>query len=129
MTHLDYENQQNIRQLNSLQQNHDELNRAFELEQEARDAMAKQIKELKKDLDYVSDQHQGEINAKLEMQKALSKGNTELAEWRHKYEEEAVVKNQQLEEQNKALTNELNTVGDEFLGAKSKVGNTLNGRG
>ena len=118
---LDYENQQNIRQLNSLQQNHDELNRAFELEQDARDAMAKQIKELKKDLDYVSDQHQGEINAKLEMQKALSKGNTELAEWRHKYEEEAVVKNQQLEEQNKALTNELNQVGDEFLGAKSKV--------
>ena len=42
---LDYENQQTVRQLNSLQQSHDELNRAFEQEQEARDALMKQFKE------------------------------------------------------------------------------------
>ena len=45
---LDFENQQTIRAMNSLQQNYDELNRAFDLEQEARDAIALQLKELKK---------------------------------------------------------------------------------
>ena len=45
---LEFENQQTIRAMNSLQQNYDELNRAFDLEQEARDAIALQLKELKK---------------------------------------------------------------------------------
>ena len=45
---LDFENQQTIRAMNSLQQNYDELNRAFDLEQEARDQIAAQLKELKK---------------------------------------------------------------------------------
>lgn len=55
------------------------------------------------------------------MQKALAKGNTELSEWRLKYEEEAVVKNGKLEENNKELTADLQKLGDEMLAAKSKV--------
>ena len=55
------------------------------------------------------------------MQKALAKSNTELSEWRQKYEEEAVVKNGQLEESNKELSNDLAKLGDEMLAAKSKV--------
>ena len=58
------------------------------------------------------------------MQKALAKSNTELSEWRQKYEEEAVVKNGQLEESNKELTNDLAKLGDEMLAAKSKVAKT-----
>ena len=69
----------------------------------------------------LSMQYESEVNAKSEMQKALSKSNTELNEWRQKYEEEAVVKNGQLEETNKGLVSELNTLGDEMLAAKSKV--------
>ena len=79
------------------------------------------MKELKKDYDFTRDQYESEVNAKSEMQKALSKSNTELNEWRQKYEEEAVVKNGQLEEANKGLVSELNTLGDEMLAAKSKV--------
>ena len=79
------------------------------------------MKELKKDYDFTRDQYESEVNAKMEMQKALSKSNTELNEWRQKYEEEAVVKNGQLEETNKGLVSELNTLGDEMLAAKSKV--------
>ena len=79
------------------------------------------MKELKKDYDFTRDQYESEVNAKSEMQKALSKSNTELNEWRQKYEEEAVVKNGQLEETNKGLVSELNTLGDEMLAAKSKV--------
>ena len=51
---LEFENQQTIRAMNSLQQNYDELNRAFDLEQEARDAIALQFKELKKVLKFLS---------------------------------------------------------------------------
>ena len=51
---LEFENQQTIRAMNSLQQNYDELNRAFDLEQEARDAIALQLKELKKVLKFFS---------------------------------------------------------------------------
>merc|ERR1719420_1394601 len=79
------------------------------------------MKELKKDYDFTRDQYESEVNAKSEMQKALSKSNTELNEWRQKYEEEAVVKNGQLEETNKGLVSELNTLGDEMLAAKSKI--------
>ena len=99
----------------------DELNRAYEQEIAAKDDLAKQMKELKKDYDFTRDQYESEVNAKSEMQKALSKSNTELNEWRQKYEEEAVVKNGQLEETNKGLVSELNTLGDEMLAAKSKV--------
>jgi hypothetical protein len=70
--------QQTTRQLNSLQQNHDELNRLYEQEQEARDLLAKSQRELKKDYDFVRDQHEIELSAKLDMQKALSKSNTEV---------------------------------------------------
>ena len=84
------------------------------------------MKELKKDYDFTRDQYESEVNAKSEMQKALSKSNTELNEWRQKYEEEAVVKNGQLEETNKGLVSELNTLGDEMLAAKSKVSLSLN---
>ena len=52
---LEFENQQTIRAMNSLQQNYDELNRAFDLEQEARDAIALQLKELKKVKPLLSD--------------------------------------------------------------------------
>merc|ERR1719420_2443052 len=79
------------------------------------------MKELKKDYDFTRDQYESEVNAKSEMQKALSKSNTELNGWRQKYEEEAVVKNGQLEETNKGLVSELNTLGDEMLAAKSKI--------
>ena len=54
----------------------------------------------------------------------MAKSNTELSEWRQKYEEEAVVKNGQLEESNKELTNDLAKLGDEMLAAKSKVAKT-----
>ena len=104
----------------------DELNRAYEQEIAAKDDLAKQMKELKKDYDFTRDQYESEVNAKSEMQKALSKSNTELNEWRQKYEEEAVVKNGQLEETNKGLVSELNTLGDEMLAAKSKVSLSLN---
>lgn len=107
----------------------------YEQEQDAREALAKQHRELKKDYDFVRDQYEGEVNAKLEMQKALSKSNTEvkyrfrkhllsklkLSEWRIKYEEEAVVKNKQLEDANKELSKELHDLGDEMLASKSKV--------
>ena len=118
---LEYQLQQTTRQFNSLQQNHDELNRLYEQEQEARDTLAKNHRELKKDYDFVRDQYETEVNAKLEMQKALSKSNTELTEWRQKYEEEAVVRNQELEEANKGLNKELHDLGDEMLASKSKI--------
>ena len=57
------------------------------------------------------------------MQKALAKSNTELSEWRQKYEEEAVVKNGELSENNKELSDNLQKLGDEMLAAKSKVKN------
>ncbi|CBY20534.1 unnamed protein product [Oikopleura dioica] len=118
---LEYSSQGVTRQLNSLQQNHDELNRLYEQEQDAREILAKQHRELKKDYDFVRDQYEGEVNAKLEMQKALSKSNTELSEWRIKYEEEAVVKNKALEDANKELSKQLHDLGDEMLAAKSKI--------
>ena len=64
--------------MNSLQQNRDELNRLYEQEQEARDGLAKTYREIKKDYDFVRDQYENELSAKLEMQKALSKSNTEV---------------------------------------------------
>ena len=72
------QSQQTNRQLNSLQQNHDELNRLYEHEQEARDTLAKSYREIKKDYDFVRDQFEMETSAKLDMQKALSKSNTEV---------------------------------------------------
>lgn len=60
--------------------------------------MAHALQASRHDCDLLREQYEEEVEAKGELQRSLSKANAEVAQWRTKYETDAIQRTEELEE-------------------------------
>ena len=65
---------------------------------QAKSALAHALQSARHDCDLLREQYEEEQEAKAELQRALSKANSEVAQWRTKYETDAIQRTEELEE-------------------------------
>lgn len=65
---------------------------------QAKNALAHALQSARHDCDLLREQFEEEQEAKAELQRALSKGNAEVAQWRTKYETDAIQRTEELED-------------------------------
>lgn len=65
---------------------------------QAKSALAHGVQSARHDNDLLREQYEDEQEAKAELQRALSKANAEVAQWRTKYETDAIQRTEELEE-------------------------------
>lgn len=65
---------------------------------QAKSALAHAVQTLRHDCDLLREQHEEEAEAQAELQRLLSKANAEVAQWRSKYEADAIQRTEELEE-------------------------------
>ncbi|XP_016068617.1 PREDICTED: myosin-7B [Miniopterus natalensis] len=70
---------------------------------QAKSALAHAVQALRHDCDLLREQHEEEAEAQAELQRLLSKANAEVAQWRSKYEADAIQRTEELEEAKKKL--------------------------
>uniref|UniRef100_A0AAY4BTY9 Myosin heavy chain n=1 Tax=Denticeps clupeoides TaxID=299321 RepID=A0AAY4BTY9_9TELE len=82
----------------------DELKRQVDEESKARSAAVVGLANARHDLDLMKEQLEEEQEGKAEMQRLISKLNSEVTTWRTKYETDAIHKTEELEETKRKLT-------------------------
>ena len=70
----------------------------FLIATQAKNALAHSLQSSRHDCDLLREQYEEEQEAKAELQRALSKANSEVAQWRTKYETDAIQRTEELEE-------------------------------
>lgn len=65
---------------------------------QAKNALAHGLQSARHDCDLLREQFEEEQEAKAELQRAMSKANSEVAQWRTKYETDAIQRTEELEE-------------------------------
>ena len=65
---------------------------------QAKSALAHALQSARHDCDLLREQYEEEQEGKAELQRALSKANSEVAQWRTKYETDAIQRTEELEE-------------------------------
>ncbi|XP_041345954.1 myosin heavy chain, cardiac muscle isoform-like [Pyrgilauda ruficollis] len=65
---------------------------------QAKNALAHALQSARHDCDLLREQYEEEQEAKAELQRAMSKANSEVAQWRTKYETDAIQRTEELEE-------------------------------
>ncbi|KAJ3594944.1 hypothetical protein NHX12_004249 [Muraenolepis orangiensis] len=73
----------------------------------AKNALAHAVQSSRHDCDLLREQYEEEQEAKAELQRSMSKANSEVAQWRTKYETDAIQRTEELEEAKKKLTQRL----------------------
>ncbi|KAG7239804.1 hypothetical protein INR49_028392 [Caranx melampygus] len=91
-------------QLSQYKVKHDENSRLLT---EAKNALAHGLQAARHDSDLLREQFEEEQEAKAELQRALSRANGEVAQWRTKYETDAIQRTDELEEAKKKLAQRL----------------------
>uniref|UniRef100_A0A665WLD2 Myosin-7 n=1 Tax=Echeneis naucrates TaxID=173247 RepID=A0A665WLD2_ECHNA len=69
--------------------------------------LEEEIKSSRHDCDLLREQYEEEQEAKAELQRSMSKANSEVAQWRTKYETDAIQRTEELEEAKKKLAQRL----------------------
>ena len=64
----------------------------------AKNALAHGVQSARHDCDLLREQFEEEQEAKAELQRGMSKANSEVAQWRTKYETDAIQRTEELEE-------------------------------
>ncbi len=64
----------------------------------AKNALAHAVQSARHDCDLLREQYEEEQEAKSELQRGMSKANSEVAQWRAKYETDAIQRTEELEE-------------------------------
>ncbi|TFJ97332.1 Complement C1q subcomponent subunit A [Platysternon megacephalum] len=77
------------------------------LKAKAKNALAHVLQSARHDCDLLREQYEEETEAKAELQRSLSKANSEVAQWRTKYETDAIQRTEELEEAKKKLAQRL----------------------
>ncbi|KAK2836602.1 hypothetical protein Q7C36_014471 [Tachysurus vachellii] len=88
----------------SLTTQNDELKRQVDEESKARSTAVVGLANARHDLDLLKEQLDEEQEVKVEMQRLISKLNSEVTTWRTKYETDAIHKTEELEETKRKLT-------------------------
>ena len=65
---------------------------------QAKNALAHAVQSARHDGDLLREQYEEEQEAKAELQRGMSKANSEVAQWRTKYETDAIQRTEELEE-------------------------------
>lgn len=65
---------------------------------QSKNALAHALQASRHDCDLLREQYEEEVEAKSELQRNLSKANAEVAQWRTKYETDAIQRTEELEE-------------------------------
>ncbi|KAK0144617.1 Myosin-6 [Merluccius polli] len=73
----------------------------------AKNALAHAVQSSRHDCDLLREQFEEEQEAKAELQRSMSKANSEVAQWRTKYETDAIQRTEELEEAKKKLAQRL----------------------
>ncbi|CAF91435.1 unnamed protein product, partial [Tetraodon nigroviridis] len=73
----------------------------------AKNALAHALQSARHDCDLLREQYEEEQEAKAELQRGMSKANSEVAQWRTKYETDAIQRTEELEEAKKKLAQRL----------------------
>ncbi|XP_031432510.1 myosin-4-like [Clupea harengus] len=105
------ERETTISQLNRVKalysQQNEELKRLIDEEIKAKNALAHGLHSSRHDCDLLREQFEEEQEAKAELQRCMSKANSEVAQWRTKYETDAIQRTDELEEAKKRLAQRL----------------------
>uniref|UniRef100_A0A8C3H4U3 Myosin-7 n=1 Tax=Corvus moneduloides TaxID=1196302 RepID=A0A8C3H4U3_CORMO len=75
--------------------------------EDLRRQLEEEMKSARHDGDLLREQYEEETEAKAELQRSLSKANSEVAQWRTKYETDAIQRTEELEEAKKKLAQRL----------------------
>ena len=65
---------------------------------QAKNALAHAVQSARHDCDLLREQFEEEQEGKAELQRGMSKANSEVAQWRSKYETDAIQRTEELEE-------------------------------
>lgn len=71
---------------------------SFSCFNQAKNALAHGLQSARHDCDLLREQFEEEQEAKAELQRGMSKANSEVAQWRTKYETDAIQRTEELEE-------------------------------
>ncbi|CAK6981996.1 myosin-7B-like [Scomber scombrus] len=113
-------NAQLQRSKTGLMQNIEDLKRQLEEDGKARVALAHAVQASRYDRGLLSEQLEEEQEAKAELQRALSAANSQLAQWRTKYETDAVLRIEELEDAKKKLVVKLQSVEETVEATQAK---------
>uniref|UniRef100_S4RBY6 Myosin-7 n=1 Tax=Petromyzon marinus TaxID=7757 RepID=S4RBY6_PETMA len=89
-------------------------------EVKAKSALAHAVQAARHDCDLLREQYEEEQEAKAELQRALSRANAEVAQWRTKYETDAIQRTEELEEAKKKLVQRLQEAEESVEAANAK---------
>ncbi|XP_071314822.1 myosin-7B-like [Trachinotus anak] len=101
-------------------QNSEDLKRQLEEQSKARVALAHAVQASRHDCSLLREQLEEEQEAKAELQRALSNANSQVVQWRAKYETEAVLRIEELEDAKKKLVVKLQTVEEAVEASQAK---------
>uniref|UniRef100_A0A087Y0C9 Myosin, heavy chain 7B, cardiac muscle, beta b n=1 Tax=Poecilia formosa TaxID=48698 RepID=A0A087Y0C9_POEFO len=104
----------------SLSQDTENLKKQLEEDSKARVALAHAVQASRQDCSLLKEQLQEEQEARAELQKALSLANGQVVQWRAKYETEAVLKIEELEDAKKKLVVKLQSAEEATEAAQAK---------
>ncbi|KAG2462854.1 MYH7 protein, partial [Polypterus senegalus] len=86
----------------------------------AKNALAHAVQSARHDSDLLREQYEEEQEAKAELHRILSKANSEVAQWRTKYETDAIQRTEELEEAKKKLAQRLQDAEEAVEAANAK---------
>uniref|UniRef100_A0A674HIN6 Myosin heavy chain 7B n=1 Tax=Taeniopygia guttata TaxID=59729 RepID=A0A674HIN6_TAEGU len=87
---------------------------------QSKNALAHALQASRHDCDLLREQYEEEVEAKSELQRTLSKANAEVAQWRTKYETDAIQRTEELEEAKKKLATRLQEAEEAVEAAHAK---------
>ncbi|KAG7459989.1 hypothetical protein MATL_G00216420 [Megalops atlanticus] len=99
----------------------DELKRQVDEESKARSAAVVSLANARHDLDLMKEQLEEEQEGKAEMQRLISKLNSEVTTWRTKYETDAIQKTEELEETKRKLAARLQEAEEAVEAAQARA--------
>ncbi|XP_076000474.1 myosin heavy chain, fast skeletal muscle-like [Genypterus blacodes] len=98
----------------------EEYKRHLEEEIKAKNALAHAVQSARHDCDLLREQFEEEQEAKAELQRGMSKANGEVAQWRSKYETDAIQRTEELEEAKRKLAQRLQEAEESIEAVNSK---------
>uniref|UniRef100_A0A3P9NE78 Myosin-7-like n=1 Tax=Poecilia reticulata TaxID=8081 RepID=A0A3P9NE78_POERE len=104
----------------SLSQDTENLKKQLEEDSKARVALAHAVQANRQDCSLLKEQLEEEQEARAELQRALSLANGQVVQWRAKYETEAVLKMEELEDAKKKLVVKLQSAEEASEAAQAK---------
>uniref|UniRef100_A0A670KDL9 Myosin heavy chain 16 n=1 Tax=Podarcis muralis TaxID=64176 RepID=A0A670KDL9_PODMU len=110
-----------LRVKTSLTSQVDDFKRQLDEESKARSAAVVSLANTKHDLDLIKEQLEEEQGGKAELQRLVSKLNTEVTTWRTKYETDAIQRTEELEETKRKLTARLQEAEETAETAQARV--------